>query len=121
MVPDFWTDYFQVFPDTTIVKGRPFMLPSGKASKALGKTGVWGVSSELAIESNLLAPHFRYLVSRLGLPREGLREIVQQAGATVRFSCFWFAPSGHRTPDVPDDIRQMMDSLGGTIEIDEYR
>nr|WP_321207533.1 DUF4279 domain-containing protein [Paraburkholderia domus] len=119
--PEFWTGYFQVSPDLTIVKGRSFTLPSGKASKALGKTGLWGVSSELAVQSNLLAPHLRYLVNRLGLPRENLREVLQQAGAKVRFSCFWFNPSGDRVPDVPANIRAMMESLDGTIEIDEYR
>lgn len=121
VLPECWTEYFQVAPDTTIVKGRPFILPSGKLSKALGKTGLWGVSSELAVQSDLLAPHFRYLASRLGLPRQGLREAVQQAGAKVRLSCFWFDPSGHRVPDVPEDIRLMIESLGGAIEIDEYR
>jgi Domain of unknown function (DUF4279) len=121
VLPEFWTGYFQVSPDTTIVKGRSFTLPSGKASKALGKTGLWGVSSELAVQSDLLAPHLRYLVNRLGLPRDGLGEIVQHAGTNVRFSCFWFNPSGNRIPDVPDDIRAMMESLGGVIEIDEYR
>jgi hypothetical protein len=119
--PEFWTGYFQVSPDSTVVKGRSFALPSGKASKALGKTGLWGVSSEFAVQDNLLAPHLRYLVNRLGLPRDGLREVLQQAGAKVRFSCFWFNPSGDRLPDVPDNIRAMMRAMGGTIEIDEYR
>ena len=120
ILPEFWTGYFQVSPDTTIIKGRPFSLPSGKASKALGKSGLWGVSSELAVQSDLLTPHLRYLVSRLGLPRDGLAKIVQQAGAKVRLSCFWFNLSGNRVPDVPDDIRSVMESMGGTIEIDEY-
>jgi hypothetical protein len=119
--PEFWTEYFQISPDTTIVKGKSFTLPSGKPSKALGKTGLWGVSSELTVQSDLLEPHFRYLIARLGLPREGLPEIVQQNGAKVRFSCFWFNPSGNRVPDVPDDIRAMTAAMGGTIEIDEYR
>lgn len=121
VLPEFWTDYFQMTPDTTIVKGQSFTLPSGKSSKALGKTGLWGVSSESAVESDLLEPHFRYLIARLGLPRQGLQKIVRENGAEVRFSCFWFNPSGNRIPDVPDDIRAMMEAMGGTIEIDEYR
>ncbi|CAB3666002.1 hypothetical protein LMG24238_01837 [Paraburkholderia sediminicola] len=121
VVPEFWTEYFLVSPDATIAKGLSFILPSGKTSKAPGKTGLWGVSSELAVQSDLLTPHLRFLAHRLGLPRDGLRELLQQAGAKVRFSCFWFNPSGKRVPDVPTDIRQMMESLGGAIEIDEYR
>jgi hypothetical protein len=119
--PEFWTEYFQVSPDTTIVKGKSFTLPSGKASKSLVKTGLWGVSSEFAVQSDLLTPHLRYLVDRLALPRDDLEQAVRQAGAKIRFSCFWFNPSGDRVPDVPDDIRAMMEALGGTIEIDEYK
>jgi hypothetical protein len=121
VTPEFWSEYFQISPDTEIVKGKTFALPSGKSSKALGKTGLWGVSSELTVQSDWLEPHFRYLIARLGLPRDGLPEIVQQNGAKVRFSCFWFNPSGDRVPDVPDDIRAMVEAMGGTIDIDEYR
>lgn len=119
--PEFWSEYFQVSPDTAIVKGKTFTLPSGKPSKAMGKTGLWGVSSESAVQSDLLEPHFRYLIARLALPREGLSDLLRRSGAKVRLSCFWFNPSGNRIPDVPDDIRAMMDALQGTIEIDEYR
>ncbi|KND55480.1 hypothetical protein BPUN_2431 [Candidatus Paraburkholderia kirkii] len=44
-----------------------------------------------------------------------------QNDATVRFFCFWDNETGNRIPGVPDDIRAMMEALGGTIEIDEYR
>jgi hypothetical protein len=39
----------------------------------------------------------------------------------MRFFCFWVNQTGDRIPDVPDDIRVMMESLGGVIEIDEYK
>jgi hypothetical protein len=29
--------------------------------------------------------------------------------------------AGSRIPDVPDDIRAMMEAMGGAIEMDEYR
>lgn len=118
---EFWTEYFHVSPDIAVVKGKTFTLPSGKPSKAIGKTGLWGVSSESAVQSDSLEPHFRYLIARLALPREGLSDLVRQIGAKVRLSCFWFNPSGNRIPDVPDDIRAMMDALDATIDIDEYR
>ncbi len=35
--------------------------------------------------------------------------------------CYWMNETGDRMPDVPDDIRAMMEAMGGTIEIDEYR
>jgi hypothetical protein len=121
VLPGFWTEYFQVSPDIMIIKGRPFILPSGKTSKAMGKQGLWGVSSEFAVQSDfLLDPHFRYLINRLGLPRDDLRQTLQEAGAKMRFSCFWFNPSGKRIPDVARDIREMTEAIGGTIDIDEY-
>jgi hypothetical protein len=53
--------------------------------------------------------------------RSDLRELVERAGAEMRFFCYWDNETGDRVPDVPDDIRVMMESLGGEIEIDEYR
>lgn len=39
----------------------------------------------------------------------------------MRFFCYWDNESGDRVPDVPDDISAMMEAMGGTVEIDEYR
>ncbi|MBJ9614324.1 DUF4279 domain-containing protein [Burkholderia multivorans] len=121
VIPEFWTSYFGVVPDTAVTKGEPFTTPAGKISRVPGRTGVWGVRSKAAVQSARLEPHLRYLIERLALPRADLRERVERAGARMRFFCYWDNESGDRIPDVPDDIRTMMESLGGTIEIDEYR
>ncbi|MBB5458681.1 hypothetical protein HDG33_002324 [Paraburkholderia sp. Cpub6] len=63
----------------------------------------------------------KYLVDRLGLPRANLREVAAAQGAKVALWCYWMNESGDRVPDVPDDIRAMMEAMGGTVEIDEYR
>lgn len=60
------------------------------------------------------------MIERLGLPRADLREHVERINARMRFFCYWSNESGTRVPDVPEDIRVMMEALGGTIEIDEY-
>ncbi|MEX3895324.1 hypothetical protein [Paraburkholderia sp. BR10954] len=73
------------------------------------------------VQSDLLAPHLRYLVERLALPRLDLPELLKRTGAQMRFFCYWDNESGDRVPDVPDDIRTMMEAMGGTVEIDEYR
>ncbi|CAB3772941.1 DUF4279 domain-containing protein [Paraburkholderia humisilvae] len=119
--PEFWTRYFGVEPDTAIVKGEPFVTSSGRTSSMPGRTGVWGVRSQSAVKSDLLEPHLRYLIERLGLPREDLREAVARVGAHMRFFCYWENYTGDRVPCVPDDIKAMMESIGGTVEIDEYR
>lgn len=119
--PEFWTTYFGVDPATSVVKGQHFLTPSGRLSTVPGRTGVWGVRSEAAIHSDSLEPHLRYLVHRLKFPRADLRQLLADKSAHMRFFCYWDNRSGDRVPDVPDDIRAMMEAMGGTIEIDEYR
>ncbi|MGA7781384.1 MAG: DUF4279 domain-containing protein [Paraburkholderia sp.] len=121
VVPAFWTDYFGVHPDTAIAKGEPFITPSGRISRTLGRVGLWAVASKKLVHSNALEPHLRFLAKRLDLTRPGLRETLEREGAKARFWCYWYNETGERVPDVPDDIRAMMESLGGTIEIDEYK
>lgn len=116
--PEFWTRYFDVEPDVSIVKGTPFSTPSGHV--LYRRTGVWGVSSKAAIQSDLLDPHFRYLIKHLGLPRTDLRDLLSEADVKIRFFCYWFKDTGDRVPDVASDIREMMETLGGIVDIDEY-
>jgi hypothetical protein len=119
VLPDFWTKYFGVTPDIARRKDDPFTTKRGQVLR--NWTGVWGVGSKLAVRDDSLEPHFRYLIERLALPRSDLRELVERADARMRFFCYWRNESGDRVPDVPGDVREMMEALGGTIEIDEYR
>ncbi|MDH6148518.1 MULTISPECIES: DUF4279 domain-containing protein [Paraburkholderia] len=119
--PDFWTDYFGVTPSRSRTKGEPYLYPSGKLSDHPAKRGSWAVESERAVQSNLLEPHLRYLIKTLALPRHGLRDLVCRDGVAMSIWCYWMNETGDRMPDVPDDIRAMMEAMGGTIEIDEYR
>lgn len=121
VVPAFWTDYFGINPDTAIAKGEPFTTPSGRTSRTPGRVGLWGVASRKFVHSDALEPHLRFLAERLNLTRPGLRETLEREGVKARFWCYWDNETGDRVPDVPDDIRAMMDALGGTIEIDEYK
>lgn len=121
VIPEFWTEYFGITPDIARKKGELFTTPAGKTSRIPARTNVWGVRSKSAIESDVLEPHLRYLIKRLGLPRAGLREHVERADAQMRFFCYWSNENGDRVPNVPEDIKTMMEVLGGTIEIDEYR
>ncbi|MCC8405378.1 DUF4279 domain-containing protein [Paraburkholderia sp. MMS20-SJTN17] len=119
--PEFWTNYFGVSPSRAGAKGHPRVMPSGKMSSVPWRQGTWSVSSAEAITSDELTPHLRYLVDRLALPRADLRELIDRTSAQMRFFCYWDNESGDRVPDVPDDIRTMMEAMGGTVEIDEYR
>ena len=119
--PEFWSEYFGVPPDFAVVKGQRFTTPSGRLSSAPGRTGVWGMRSKAAVRSDSLEPHLRYLIERLNLPRAELRQLLAEKGARMRFFCYWDNESGDRVPDVPNDILAMMQAMGGTVEIDEYR
>ena len=119
--PEFWTNYFGVEPDMQSVRGQFRTTPSGRISKYPARIGVWSVDSKRHVQSNILAPHLRYLVEHLALPRSDLPELLKHTGAQMRFFCYWNNESGDRVPDVPDDIRTMMEAMGGTVEIDEYR
>ncbi|MBB5407012.1 hypothetical protein HDG34_000935 [Paraburkholderia sp. HC6.4b] len=119
--PEFWTNYFGVSPSRAGAKGQPRLMPSGMMSSIPWRQGTWIVSSAEAIMSDDLTPHLRYLVGHLGLPRADLRELIERTCAQMRFFCYWDNESGDRAPDVPDDIRTMMEAMGGTVEIDEYR
>lgn len=121
VLPRFWTEYFGVTPDTAITKGDPIADPTGQGRILTRRTGVWGVRSKSSVQSDFLTPHLQYLTKYLGLPRDNLRALLKQGNAEMRFFCYWDNETGDRVPDVPDDIRTMMESLGGTIEIDEYR
>ncbi|MBC8732452.1 DUF4279 domain-containing protein [Paraburkholderia sp. UCT31] len=118
--PTFWTEYFGLSPDTAIAKGEPFVTPSGRLGGP-GRVGLWGVSSKRHVHSDDLSPHLRYLTQRLNLTRGDLPKVVAEKGVRLRFFCYWRNQSGDRAPDIPQDIRAMMEALGGTIEIDEYR
>lgn len=119
--PAFWTKYFGLSPDIAITKGDPISDPTGQNRAMTRRTGVWGIESKRHVDSDSLEPHLRHLVERLALPRPDLRQHVEEAGARMRFFCYWDNESGHRVPDVPNDIRAMMEAMGGTIEVDEYR
>lgn len=119
--PDTWTAFFGIFPSRTITKGKPYLLPSGRLSSRPGKLNLWALESKAAVQSDCLEPHLRYLIERLSLPREGLLERVERAGARMRFFCYWDNEKGNRVPHVLDATRQLIESVGGVIEIDEYR
>jgi hypothetical protein len=118
---DFWSKYFGIEPDRPIRKGRRFMTPSGRLSSLPGLFGMWRIESRHTVRSDTLEPHLRYLAESLEFPRADLRDLLQQQNAEMRFFCYWANYTHDRIADIPDDIRAMMESMGGTIEIDEYR
>lgn len=121
VLPAFWTAFFGVKPSRTSTKGERFELPSGRMSPRPAQLGLWAFSSGPGTRSDFLAPHLIFLQSRLSLPRRDARALLEAQGATIALWCYWCNPSGDRVPDIPPFAREMMEAMGGTIEIDEYR
>jgi hypothetical protein len=121
VAPEFWTAYFAVTPSSTRTKGQLYSYPSGELSTKPASSGIWAVESKFAIRSDSLTPHLRYLTSLLALPRADLQEQMRAQNAKLELWCYWLNESGDRIPDVPDDIRRTIETVGGTVEIDEYR
>ncbi|NML31506.1 DUF4279 domain-containing protein [Paraburkholderia antibiotica] len=119
--PEFWTNYFGVSPSRAGVKGQFRPMPSGAMSSTPWRQGIWSFSSADAVISDDLTPHLRYLIERLQLPRVDLGGLIARTGGSMRFFCYWDNESGDRVTDVPEDIRTMMEAMGGTVEVDEYR
>lgn len=119
--PDFWSRYFGVTPNRSRTKGERYRYPSGKLSARAATSGYWAVQSESAVRSDQLAPHLCYLKSALALPRVDFADLLREQRAKAAIWCYWMNDTGDRVPDVPDDIRVMMEAMGGTVELDEYR
>lgn len=121
VLPVFWTAFFGVTPSRTSTKGERFKLPSGRMSPRPAQLGLWAFSSGPGTKSDSLAPHLIFLQSRLSLPRRDARAFLEAQGATLALWCYWRNDSGARVPDIPPFAHEMMEAMGGTIELDEYR
>src|SRR3569832_1846095 len=78
VVPEFWTKYFCVDPDVARKKGEPFTTRHGQI--LTNRTGVWGIHSKSAVESDLLEPHQHNQNTQHKKPRVDLREHVERTG-----------------------------------------
>jgi hypothetical protein len=118
--PDFWTGYFGISPDIAVAKGLPFVTPSGRTSSTPGRTGVWGITSKLAVRDDSLDSHLLYLLGCLRFPRRDLVTALRDAKASMRFLCYRFNRPGTRGAKIAPEIIATITSFGATVEIDEY-
>ena len=122
LYPEFWTRYFAIRPDMSIVKGQPYTTRSGKVSKILERTGIWSYSSENHITSDDLDVHILYLIYLFGLPRPDLKSLLQQKNVTMRIFCYFDNEFNRdKTATIGHHIIQIIEKCGGIIDIDEYR
>jgi hypothetical protein len=121
--PDRITAILGVQPTTAYRKGERY-LAGPRAGYVTGRTGVWVLASDGAIDSVALDRHLEYLVAAIfaGHDREErlkqLHELMSREEVEADVSCFWRGPPGARPPSVPAKVISRLNRLPAEIETD---
>jgi hypothetical protein len=109
-----------IAPTLAYRKGEIFKRSRGH--EVYGRTGLWLLSSEAAVQSNELADHFAYLQrvleARGGEPVDRLRAVMQREGLEADVTCFWYGEHGVKPPVISEETRAAFAQIGATIETD---
>jgi hypothetical protein len=116
----YWNTYFGFAPTIFVEKGNFFVTPSGKPSRSLGRTNVWGYSTRDIIHDDFVAPHLKHLIEKFRLPRIALKSFIEANDLRFYVSCYWWNPERNRIPMIPPEHETIFRQSGGGIFIDEY-
>ena len=118
--PEDVTAALAITPTLTYRKGQVFKRSRGHEVR--GRTGLWLLSSETAVQSHKLRDHFTYLRQALeaqnGRLIDQLRAIMQRDGLRADVTCFWYGEHGATPPEIPEETRAAFAKIGATIETD---
>jgi hypothetical protein len=115
------TDILGAPPKTAYRKGEIYRRSRGHEVR--GRTGLWLLSSNGAVDSADLNEHLTYLLAIL-FPANGeelverLRTLMEDNGLEADVSCFWYGEHGARPPVVSEEVRAAFARLPATIETD---
>ncbi len=121
--PDRITAILGVQPTKAYRKGERY-LAGPRAGYVTGRTGVWILASDGAIDGAELDPHLEHLVDLIfaGPDREErlkqLHELMSRDGVKADVSCFWRGRPGTRPPLVPAKVISRLNQLPAEIETD---
>ena len=121
--PDRISAILGVQPTKAYQKGERY-LAGPRAGYVTGRTGVWVLASDGAIDSAELDPHLEYLVAPIfaGPNREErlkqLHDLMSRDGVKADVSCFWRGRPGTRPPSVPATVISRLNQLPAEIETD---
>jgi hypothetical protein len=121
--PDRITAILGVPPTKAYRKGERY-LAGPRAGHVTGRTGVWVLATDSAINSATLDRHLEHLVNLIfrGPAREErpkqLRELMSGHGIKADVSCFWRGRPGTRPPSVPENVIGSFRELPAEIETD---
>jgi Domain of unknown function (DUF4279) len=121
--PDRISAILGVQPTKAYQKGER-NLAGPRAGYLTGRTGVWVLASDGAIDSAELDPHLEYLVAPIfaGPNREErlkqLHDLMSRDGVKADVSCFWRGRPDTRPPSVPAKVISRLNQLPAEIETD---
>ena len=121
--PDRISAILGVQPTKAYQKGE-YYLAGPRAGYVTGRTGVWVLASDGAIDSAELDPHLEYLVAPIfaGPNREErlkqLHDLMSRDGVKADVSCFWRGRPDTRPPSVPAKVISRLKQLPAEIETD---
>jgi len=118
------SEILSAVPTTAYRKGEVYKRAAGR--EALGRTGLWLLSSRGRVASSDLGDHLRYLLRVLfpdgsDEPVEGLRELLRDESAEADVGCFWYGEPGARPPTIPRDVSAALARLPARIETDFHK
>ena len=121
--PDRITAILGVQPTKACRKGERY-LAGPRAGYVTGRTGVWVLATDSALDSAELDRHLEYLadlIFREPAREERLKqlhELMSQDGLKADVSCFWRGGPGIRPPLIPGNVISSFRELSAEIETD---
>ena len=117
---EFWNNYFGLCPDLAYRKDEARLMRNGKIARVPSRIGAWLYSAKSHVDSDQLDPYIMFLITKFGLPRSDLPDLLARMNTNMRCFCFWDNYSGDRVAQVSPHLQDMLAKSGIALEIDEY-
>jgi hypothetical protein len=113
-----------VFPTIAYAKGARYS--GGKRTGELvGRTGVWLLSTETIVASDIPSDHLQFLIgllvpsAKVLAPLTRLRALLaKHKDCRADVACFWHGTHGERRPAIPREIGAFLKMIPAELELD---
>ena len=116
----FWQNYFGINADRAFGKGDTIVFPNGKTGGINHKQGYWVYSTRHRLHDDQLDSHINFLITKFGLPRSDLPDLLARMNTAMRCLCFWNNYSSDRVAQISPHLQDILAKSGIALEIDEY-
>jgi hypothetical protein len=117
LVPGQVTEILGTKPTRQHAKGEVYSRGPHTSRPLKGRTGVWLLTTEHAVDSNRLDDHLEWLLTHVAFNQE-LKRFIAENALHAAVSCFWHGPVGARPPVVPPVAREMIAAIPAELEED---